>query len=431
MNEMYRQVTPDKIATLVKTLHKLVERNHPYALKMAEAGVRPEHIRTAEDLRSLPFCTKQDLQEQYPLGWLACDRKDLLRYHATSGTTGNPTVVAYTRNDRDAWADCVAWCLKLAGLSDVDTIQVSYGYGLFTGGLGLHDGAEKLGLSVVPASGGFSTRQVALMRDLHVTALACTPSYALRIVEIVKKNPIETNGHHLKVGIFGAEAWSEGVRKHIETSLGIKALDIYGLSEAMGPGVAQECLEQNGLHIPGDAFIAEVVNPETLEPVAPGEIGELVLTSLRKEAFPIVRYRTRDLTRYLADPCPCGTGGPRIDRLRGRSDDMIIIRGVNVFPTQVEAALMKVKGLTPNYQIEVWSENRMHQMTVGCERDPETHPGSAMELQIRGQKMLKEILGVYVPFNVLEPDTLEKSGGKTKHLVWVEKNGNGNGNGKK
>ena len=293
----------EKIGALRGILENLVKRKHPYAEKMAAVGIRPEHIQSREDLKLLPYMTKTDLQANYPLGWLACDRKDLVRFHATSGTTGNPTVVAYTASDIQSWSDAVSWCLGLAGLNHHDTLHVAYGYGLFTGGLGLHYGAEQKGVSVIPVSGGFTERQVKLMHDLEATALACTPSYALLLAEAMEKS--ENPPTKLKVGIFGAEAWSEGLRRDLEGKLGIKALDIYGLSEAMGPGVAMECLEQNGLHV-ADSFIPEIIDPETLEVKPDGTHGELVLTSWNKQAFPVIRYRTRDLTRILPGACACG-----------------------------------------------------------------------------------------------------------------------------
>ncbi|EFQ23207.1 phenylacetate-CoA ligase [Aminomonas paucivorans DSM 12260] len=411
--------TPNQTATALERtrqrLRLLEERDHPYARKVRDAGLSWRDLDSLEALSAFPFTTKQDLQEHYPLGWLGCDRADLVRFHATSGTTGNPTVVAYTASDLDAWSGYMAWCLHLAGVRREDTVQVAYGYGLFTGGLGLHGGAERLGASVVPASGGFSERQIKLMKDLDVTVLACTPSYALKLAETWE----ESGGGPtpLRVGIFGAEPWSEGLRRQIEDRLGITALDVYGLSEAMGPGVAMECPHQNGLHLHPDSFLAEVIDPVTGRPVAPGEMGELVLTSLHKEAFPVIRYRTRDLTRLLTAPCPCGTEGPRIERIQGRSDDMLILRGVNVFPSQVEAALLSVEGLSGNYQMEVWTHEGMQNLVVRCERMPEVPDAASDALARRASKRLQERLGIRIDFEPLSPGKLPRFEGKAKRVV--------------
>ena len=405
----------EKIGALRGILENLVKRKHPYAEKMAAVGIRPEHIQSREDLKLLPYMTKTDLQANYPLGWLACDRKDLVRFHATSGTTGNPTVVAYTASDIQSWSDAVSWCLGLAGLDHHDTLHVAYGYGLFTGGLGLHYGAEQKGVSVVPVSGGFTERQVKLMHDLEATALACTPSYALLLAEAMEKS--ENPPTKLKVGIFGAEAWSEGLRRDLEGKLGIKALDIYGLSEAMGPGVAMECLQQNGLHV-ADSFIPEIIDPETLEVKPDGTHGELVLTSWNKQAFPVIRYRTRDLTRILPGACACGEQEARIERIQGRSDDMLIIHGVNVFPSMVEAALCKIPGLTPNYLIEVWKHEGMQEMSICCERNASS--ADLETIQAIGAKKMREALGVNVPLHIMEPNSLPRSEGKAKRVSQLQ-----------
>ncbi len=410
-----------KISRIRYTLEKMVERNHPYAQKMKEHGIKPEHIKTARDMQLLPFTTKQDLQQHYPLGWLNVDRKNVVRFHATSGTTGNPTVVCYTQNDIKMWAESGAWCLGLAGLDEWDTLQVSYGYGLFTGGLGMHYAGERRGLAVIPASGGSTEKQVRMIKELGVTAIACTPSYALRIAEVwddIDPDRFENGGTKLKVGIFGAEPWSEGLRKRLEEKLGIKALDIYGLSEAMGPGVAMECIYQSGLHLNDEAFLPEIINPDTEKNMEDGEEGELVLTSIKKEAFPIIRYRTRDRTRLLPGPCPCGDPSVRIDRIGGRTDDMLIVRGVNVFPTQVEAALCRVSGLTPNFIIDVYKKDGMDDIAITCERAPDSDPNYSLEkLAQDAKKRLKDSLGVNVPVKIVDSETLPRSEGKAKHLV--------------
>ncbi|MCE5202579.1 MAG: phenylacetate--CoA ligase [Synergistaceae bacterium] len=409
-----------KISRIRYTLEKMVERCHPYAQKMKDLGVKPEHIKPARDIRLLPFMTKQDLQQHYPLGWLNVDRKNVVRFHATSGTTGNPTVVCYTQNDIKMWAESGAWCLGLAGLDEWDTLQVSYGYGLFTGGLGMHYAGERRGLAVIPASGGATEKQVHMIKELGVTALACTPSYALRISEVwddIDPDRFSNGGTKLKIGILGAEPWSEGLRKRLEEKLGIKALDIYGLSEAMGPGIAMECLQQNGLHFNEEAFFPEIIDPDTEKNMENGEEGELVLTSIKKEAFPLIRYRTHDRTRFLSGPCPCGDPSVRIGRIGGRTDDMLIIRGVNVFPTQIEAAICCVKGLTPNFIIDAWKKEGMDEISITCERALDSDPGTIEQLAQNIRKRLKDSLGVNVPFKIAEPETLPRTEGKAKHLV--------------
>lgn len=404
-----------KVSRIRYTLEQMEARNHPYALKMREIGVRPEHIKSVSDMRLLPFTTKQDLQERYPLGWLNVDRKHVVRFHATSGTTGNPTVVCYTASDVKMWADCAAWSLGLAGLDEWDTLQVSYGYGLFTGGLGAHYGGERRGCAVIPASGGQTEKQVRMIKELGVTALACTPSYAMRIAEAwddIDPGRFKNGGTKLKVGIFGAEAWSEGLRMHLEEKLGIKALDIYGLSEAMGPGVAMECVRQNGLHLADECFLPEIIDPYTLENVEDGELGELVLTSIKKEAFPIIRYRTRDRTRLLSGYCECGDPSVRIDRVGGRTDDMLIIRGVNVFPAQVEAALCRVGGLTPNFVIDTWKNEGMDDLVITCERSPERSAEENEDIRREAIKRLKDSVGVNMQVNIAEPNEIPRSEGK-------------------
>ena len=403
-----------KYQGLRKILSDLVERNHPYAKRMREQGVKPEHIRTYGDLCLLPCTTKKDLLDNYPTGWLARDKKEVVRIHATSGTTGRPTIVAYTAGDIESWSQNIAWCMNLAGVDEEDVVQVAYGYGLFTGGLGLHYGAEYAGATVIPASGGFTDRQVSLMNDLGTTVLACTPSYALRLAEVIEQSGDRPSA--LRVGIFGAEAWSEELRYALEARLGITALDIYGLSEAMGPGVGMECLEQEGLHI-SDDFISQIVDPDTLAVLPEGKTGELVLTSWRKEAYPVIRYRTRDLTSLTTAPCACGDPTPRIARVRGRSDDMLILNGVNVFPAQIEAAICKVPGLTPNYQITAWRENGIQKMSLTCERNAESDSADIHEMEKAAAKSIKQDVGVTIPFSIMEPGTLPRSEGKAVRIL--------------
>ena len=406
--------TETKYEGLRKILSELVERQHPYAARMKERGVRPEHVRTEGDLSLLPCTTKKDLLDNYPVGWLARDKKEVVRIHATSGTTGRPTIVAYTANDIESWSQNIAWCMNLAGVDEDDVVQVAYGYGLFTGGLGLHYGAEYAGATVIPASGGFTDRQVSLMNDLGTTVLACTPSYALRLAEVIEGS--ENRPSTLRVGIFGAEAWSEELRDALEARLGITALDIYGLSEAMGPGVGMECLQQRGLHI-SDDFIPQIVDPDTLEVMPEGETGELVLTSWRKEAYPVIRYRTRDLTHLMAGTCACGDPTPRISRVHGRSDDMLIVSGVNVFPSQIEAAICKVPGLTPNYQITAWRENGIQKVSLACERAAESSLADVREMERVASKCLKQEIGVTIPFSIMEPGAIPRSEGKAVRIL--------------
>jgi phenylacetate-CoA ligase len=404
----------EKFGRLRAILGRLGEMGHPYAKRMAERGVRPEHINCYGDLELLPTTTKYDLLNNYPRGWFASEARDIARIHATSGVTGKPTLVAYSPDDLRMWTENMAWCIGLSGVNGDDIVQVSFGYGLFTGGLGYHGGAELLGAMVVPVSGGFTDRQISLMKDLGTTVLACTPSYALRIAEGVREKG--RDGISLRLGFFGGEAWSEELRAVLEESLGVKALDLYGLSEAMGPGVSAECLEQNGLHI-SDDFIAEVLNPGTLERVGEGEEGELALTSWNKSAFPVIRYRTRDLASITTAPCPCGEPTPRMSRVRGRSDDMLIYHGVNVFPSQVEAAVCGVPGLTANFQITAWRERGLENLSFVCERAPETRPDDAVALGIKLSHALKSSIGVSIPFEIVEPGSIPRYEGKAARVL--------------
>lgn len=415
---VHHESSMQKILELKGHLERLWERNHPYADMMKDAGVKPSDIKTPKDMKLLPFTTKQHLQAHYPLGWLACDKDNLVRFHATSGTTGNPTVVAYTANDIFWWRKGMQTAFKRATLTKGDVLQISTGYGLFTGSQGFHDAAEEMGVAVIPASGGFTERQFKLMRDLGTTVFTCTPSYAVKLCEIWDGFSKEERAKYkLRLGIFGAEAWSESLREKIESTFGIPAIDSYGLSEAMGPGVGMECLEKNGIHLWDEGFIFEVIDPETLEPVEPGEQGELVITSLKKEAFPVVRYRTRDLTSVIPGMCKCGDAGTRITRLRGRSDDMIIFHGVNVFPTLIERSICKVPGITPNYQIKVWEVDGFQQISVTAERAPEVAETEIKDLEEKGKKAIHGALGIHVPFHIANPGDLPRFEGKGKHIV--------------
>ena len=392
-----------------------------YRAKFEAAGVRPEDIRGIEDIARLPFTTKADLRDTYPFGMFAKPMEEVVRIHASSGTTGKPTVVGYTHNDVAMWAEVMARTLAGGGAHRGDFVQNSYGYGLFTGGLGAHYGAELLGASVIPTSSGMTKRQIQLMVDFGTTVLCCTPSYALVIGEEAKEMGIDFSSLPLRVGFFGAEPWSETMRTEIEASLRIDALDIYGLSEIIGPGVAFECLEKGGLHVNEDHFYPEVINPETGEPVAPGQPGELVFTTLTKEALPLIRYRTRDLSHFIAAPCACGRTLRRMKRVTGRSDDMLIIRGVNVFPSQIEEVLMGIEGTTPNYLLVV--DRKTHQMDeleVQVEVSEQVFSDEIVRLEALSEKIHKAIsgaLGLSVTVRLVEPKTLQRSMGKATRVI--------------
>lgn len=415
---VHSETASAKTAELRAILEKLWARNHPYAALMKEAGVTPADIRTPRDIARLPFTNKHDLQQSYPLGWLACEKEDLVRFHATSGTTGNPTVVAYTANDISWWKRGMQTALRRASLKKGDILQISTGYGLFTGSQGFHDAAEAMGVAVVPASGGFTERQFKMMRDLGTTVFTCTPSYAVKLCEVWDSfSREEKRKYKLRLGIFGAEAWSESLREKLESSFGIPAIDSYGLSEAMGPGVGMECLEKDGIHLWDEGFIFEIIDPKTLEPLEPGQEGELVITSLKKEAFPVVRYRTRDLTSIIPGMCKCGDGGTRITRLRGRSDDMIIFHGVNVFPEVIERSICKVPGVTPHYQIKVWEVDGFQQMSVTAEHAAGIRPEEIAGLAEKAKKAIHRTLGINVPVSIASPGELPRFEGKGKHVV--------------
>jgi phenylacetate-CoA ligase len=396
---------------LAKVVERVWSRVPRYRARMDSAGITPKDIRGLENISSLPFTEKSDLRDSYPTGMLACDRSEVVRFHASSGTTGRPTVVAYTRNDVELWSESMSRCLATAGVTRDDVIQVAYGYGLFTGGLGLHYGGERLGASVIPASGGFSERQLLLMKDLGTTVLACTPSYALKLSEMIEAEGLK-GSLSLRIGIFGAEPWSEGLRRRLESALGITALDVYGLSEVMGPGVGMECPCRNGLHIDDEFFITEIIDPDTGKVLPDGEEGELVLTTLGKEAMPVIRYRTHDITRRIPGNCTCGRGGTRIARIKGRTDDMLIIRGVNVFPSQVEVALSRVPGLSHHYFLEVSEMEGLKELTVVSEMNEAVSEAGMKNLHMETIQNLHALLGVRVNVRLLEPGAIERSEGK-------------------
>ncbi|HPQ37751.1 MAG TPA: phenylacetate--CoA ligase [Synergistaceae bacterium] len=406
-----------RTAQLKKVVRRVWERVPHYRAKMEDMGLSPEDIRSLEDLSRLPFTTKNDLRDTYPYGLLACDKEEVVRIHASSGTTGKPTVVAYTRQDIRTWSSLMAHRLSVAGLSSKDVFQVALGYGLFTGALGFHWGAEELGALVIPSGGGFSERQALLMEDLGTTAFTSTPSYALHLAEVLQSE--KRKNLQLRLGIFGAEAWTEEMRTHLEESLGIQALDSYGLSEIIGPGVAMECPRREGLHFDEDHFLVEIIDPETGAVLPPGETGEIVITTLTKEALPMIRYRTRDLSRLYPEPCPCGCGEKRIARILGRSDDMLIIRGVNVFPSQVEVALGRVPGLSLHYFLEVSEKGGMKELTVCCESKAPLSEEAAGNLIRKTSGELKALLGVRIGVRLFEPGAIERSGGKAVRIKKV------------
>ncbi|MBN2665018.1 MAG: phenylacetate--CoA ligase [Bacteroidales bacterium] len=391
-----------------------------YRQKMQEKGLSPENIQTIDDLVKLPFTTKNDLRDNYPFGLFAIPMSEIVRLHASSGTTGKPTVVGYSRRDIATWSEVMARTLTSAGATNDDFIHIAYGYGLFTGGLGLHYGGEKIGASVIPVSGGNTKRQLQLMHDFGSTVLACTPSYALFLAEAIEESGLKREDLRLKVGVFGAEPWTENMRKEIEDKLQIKAIDIYGLSEIIGPGVASECLFQQGLHINEDHFYPEIIDPQTLEVLPPGETGELVFTTITKEGLPLIRYRTRDLTRLHYEKCICGRTLVRMDKCLGRSDDMLIIRGVNLFPSQVESVLLEMSEIKPHYQLIIDRINNLDEVELRVEVDEEFFQdkiGQLMALRQKIQQNLESSLGLSIKITLVEPKTLERSEGKAKRVI--------------
>ena len=391
-----------------------------YREALAQAGVDVRAIRSADDVRRLPFTVKDDLRRNYPLGLLAVPRAEIARVHGSSGTTGRPTFVAYTRRDLETWSGLVARFLVAGGLRAEHLVHIAFGYGLFTGGFGLHYGVEKVGAGIVPAAGGNTPRQVLLIRDLGAEVLVCTPSYALHIAEVARAEGFAPGTLPLRFGHFGGEPWTEEMRVQIERGLGILAFNNYGLSEVLGPGVAGECGARTGMHVQEDHFIVECIQPETLEPVPDGETGELVFTSLTKEALPVLRYRTRDLASLDRRPCPCGRTGVRMSRVLGRSDDMLIIRGVNVFPSQVEEALLRVEGTAPHYLIEVSRPGTLDEVAVKVEVRPgdfRDEMREMIELRDRIDREIHAVTGVRMTVELVAPNTLERSAGKAKRVL--------------
>jgi phenylacetate-CoA ligase len=415
--DVIRQLQGERLR---ETVEKVYFNVPYYRSKMQEAGLGPESIQSIDDIAKLPFTTKTDLRDNYPFGLFAVPMSEIVRVHASSGTTGKPTVVGYTRNDISTWSEVMARTLTSAGANRNDFIQVAYGYGLFTGGLGLHYGGEKIGASVIPISGGNTVRQIQLMHDFGSTVLACTPSYALFLAEAIQESGINRDDLKLRVGVFGAEPWTENMRREIEDKLRIKAIDIYGLSEVIGPGVASECPVQEGLHINEDHFYPEIIDPETLKVLPAGSTGELVFTTLTKEGLPLIRYRTRDLTRLTYDKCKCGRTMVRMEKCLGRSDDMLIIRGVNLFPSQVESVLLEMSEIKPHYLLIVDRVNNLDTLELKVEVDEAFFQDKISQLESLRQKLqnnLENSLGLGIKVTLVEPKIIERSEGKSKRVI--------------
>ena len=413
----------------LKRLKETVERiysNVPYyKKKLDEAGVTPDSIKSLDDLKRIPFTTKDDLRENYPFGLFASPMKDIVRIHASSGTTGKPTVVGYTKNDLDTWSEAIARLACAAGATEDDIAQISFGYGLFTGGFGLHYGLEKVGLAIIPASTGNTEKQIMLMKDFGTTLLVSTPSYALYMSEVAEKMGIDIKKDlKLKIGMFGSEGSTEEMRQEIEKRWGMTATENYGLSEIMGPGVAGECTEKCGMHVSDDLFIVEIINPETGEVLPEGEVGELVITNIKKEGIPLLRYRTKDITYLDNTPCKCGRTTPRIAKIQGRSDDMLKIKGVNVFPSQIESALLGTKGIAPYYQIIVKKVGFVDDMEVLVELNDDRLLEKFSELEKLERTVkhkIKTVLGLDIKIKLVEPQTIERTAGKAKRVIDLRK----------
>lgn len=406
------------------TVYRVYQNVPFYRKKMQEAGIAPENIQSIEDIVKLPFTTKADMRDNYPYGLFAAPMSEIIRIHASSGTTGKPTVVGYTRNDITNWAECAARALVCAGGNSHSVVQVAYGYGLFTGGLGMHYGVEKLGGSVIPISGGNTKRQIMIMKDFGSTILCCTPSYALYLAEALKEEGIDPSDLKLESAILGAEPWSEEMRRDIQDKLKIKAFDIYGLSEITGPGVSCECELRNGMHINEDMFYPEIINPETLQPVEDGQPGELVFTTILKEGIPLIRYRTRDITILDGSDCPCGRTSRKMRKVMGRSDDMLIIRGVNVFPTQIESVLDKFNEISLNYVIVVTRDKSVDNLEVKVELSEQLYSDEVREiekLQHRIESEIHAVLNINVKVTLVGPKTIERSEGKAKRVIDLRK----------
>ncbi len=414
-----KQIEEWQLAALKNTVQRMWDRVLPYRKKMEEAGVRPEHIKKLKDLALLPFTVKTDLRDNYPFGLFAVPKEEVVRLHASSGTTGKPIVVGYTKNDLNLWTGLVARMVTMASVHKGDTAQVSFGYGLFTGGFGLHYGLERVGAAVIPISGGNTEKQLMLMQDFGTTALIATPSYALHLAEKAEELGYDLSKMPLRVGLFGGEPWSEEMRIQLEKRLSIIATDNYGLSEVLGPGLAGECVFALGQHIAEDHFIAETIDPDTGEVLPPGSEGELVFTSLDKEAFPVIRYRTKDISVINQEPCPCGRTLARMKKVTGRTDDMMIIRGVNIFPSQIESVLLTIRGIGPQYQIHIYRRNYLDELEIRVELADGAlleHYGELEALSGTIRAKLYSILGIHCRIRLVEPFTFERTAGKAKRV---------------
>ena len=428
-NKSYECMPREKLQELqLERLKRMVNRIYHdvpfYRNKFQEKGLMPEDVRSLDDLQQLPFTTQVDLRDNYPYGLFTVPLEQIVRIHASSGTTGKPTVVGYTRNDISMWSELMARCLVAAGAGPHSVIQNAYGYGLFTGGLGVHYGAERLGASIIPISGGNTAKQIMIMQDFGSTVLTCTPSYAIYLSEVLAESGIDPESLKIKAGIFGAEPWSENIRKDIEKKLKIKAYDIYGLSEIMGPGVAIECESQDGLHVWEDHFIPEIIDPVTLKVLPYGEQGELVITTITKEGIPILRYRTRDITTIKPEPCACGRTHLRISRLQGRTDDMLIIRGVNVFPTQIESVLLEIGEVEPHYQLVVRRDGSLDTLEIKVELSEALFSdriSNLENLEKRIRDRIQSTIGVNAKVALVEPKSLPRSEGKSQRVVDLRK----------
>ncbi len=414
--EQLRDIQNERLRSVVRRVYEHVPF---YRKKMQQKGLTPMDIKTVEDLRLLPFTEKEDLRANYPFGLFAVPQSEIVRIHASSGTTGKPSVAGYTSGDIDRWSELMARAMYCGGVTKNDVVQVAYGYGLFTGGLGAHYGAERVGAAVVPISGGNTQRQLMLMEDFGATALCCTPSYAVNLIDALQQAGISTDRLKLKTGIFGAEPWTEAMRTHIETALGINAINIYGLSEIMGPGVSVECMAKNGMHVWEDHFVPEIIG-ENNTPLAYGQLGDLTFTTLTKHGMPLIRYRTHDLTMLIDTPCPCGRSHIRMGRLTGRTDDMLIIRGVNVFPSQIEHALLQVKGIEPHYQIIVERKGALDAVTVQVELSPNLISDTVKDMEALASEIHRQLAAhalVHAKVILAQPGSLPRSEGKAKRVI--------------
>ena len=415
-----KQLRTLQLARLKEMVERAYEHQKLFRGRMEEGGLTPADVQGLEDIAKLPFTVKTDLRDTYPFGLFASPMSEVVRLHASSGTTGKPIVVAYTKEDVEVWSSVMLRTFAACGLYKGDVIQNSYGYGLFTGGLGAHYGAEALGATVIPTSGGNTDRQIMVLKDFGVTALCCTPSYFVHLIERAQEMGVDMKDLPLRAGIFGAEPWTDSMRVHIEAASGIKAYDIYGLSEIIGPGVGSECEVQKGLHVFEDHFYPEIIDPETGEPLEDGEEGELVLTTLSKQAMPMIRYRTRDITRVITEACACGRTVRRIQRISRRSDDMFIIRGVNVFPSQIEDALLRVEGTLPHYQIILTRDKGLDRMEVQVEVTSEFFSDKIRaleELQAKLTHAVESTIGIRAKITLVQPHTIQRSEGKAKRLL--------------